>query len=149
MGKLNIPRYYRYYQTNAFQLKPEPNENDVATVSIQMALMKDGEGDWENTKIHFQFKPEDELTDLCCFMIGIKSKLELSGHGKSNNKQLSMTRNENQSIYVCLKEGAQSYTIVLPATSAWHLGVISINQLRHRFSITFNEAMNMLRMIKL
>ena len=148
MGKLTAPRFYSHYQTNAFQLKPEPNENDVATIAIQMTEMKDGQGCWTKM-IHFQLKPESELTELCAFMIGLKSELDFNGHGKQNNKQLKIKRNENQSIFVVLREGATSYSIVLPAESAWHIGVISINQLRHRFSITFNEAMNMLRMIKL
>lgn len=143
-----VPRFFAAYAESAIQIKREANSNKDATIAIEMAPMAGGDADWSK-KVHFQLKPDCELVKFSALMIGLVNELKFKNHGPDRNKSLTIKRNENNSLYVALSEGkGQSLMIVLQPESAWLIGTLAINQLRHRLTMSFGEATSMLRLIK-
>lgn len=146
MSYQNEARYFSHHKIAATQFKPESTQDKQATLCVEMTKTGENGGVWDK-KISFQLKHQSELVQVALFMIGRISECNFKNHGKEKNKSLHLKRNDNQDIFISLSQGDIKYHDVLGYESAWLISVLATNQLRNRLSMTFEEAMQMLRLI--
>ncbi len=144
---MKTPRYFESFGKSALQIKrTSSSRNDEATLTFTFAPMLNSQGDWTR-KADFQLKAQSELVEFALLMLGRVSEVKFNNHGKNCDKSLIVRRNDNADIYLSFKNSEVHYDVVLSYTSCYMLLSLATTQLKDRLVMTFEEALQVLRLM--